>query len=117
MEMTTIKANKRLRARILELCDASKASGGLRGRMIMDVLTDFPEAPEDDRALMGLLQDLVNIGEITERDIRKYKHERRSLDTLVYCVTAQGTARLQKQLPPHPLIEDDRISPPELTPG
>jgi len=111
MELTTIKQNKRLRRHVLQLADAAKASGGLRGRMLMDILADEPAGPEDDQALMGLCRDLVNAGFLEEKDLRKRVGDRHGLDYLFYSITAMGTSLLAEGIPPHPLVEDERIVP------
>jgi len=109
MDQVNSKQNARLRRQVLRLLDGAKAGGGLRGRMLMDVLACTPESPEDDDALLGLLRDLVNGGYAVEEDLRRYKHERRGLDTLLYATTARGTALIEERIPPDPLIEDPRI--------
>lgn len=111
MEQTTIKQNRRLRRRILQLADAAKASGGLRGRMLMDILADGPAGPEDDQALIGLCRDLGNAGFLAEKDLRKRVGDRFGLDHLLYSITALGTSLLSEGIPPHPLVEDERIVP------
>jgi len=101
--------DRRLRRDILRLIESGKPAGGLRGRFICDVIAQTThEPPADDAALLGLLRDLVGGGYVTETDLRKYKADRLSLDTLLYTITHKGTALLAEAIDPDPLIEDPR---------
>lgn len=100
----------RLRRRILTLLDSAKPAGGLRGRMIMDLLISADEAPEDDDALCSLLTDLVHAQLAVETDLRRYHGQRRGLDQLHYAITARGTALLEERIDPDPLVADPRMN-------
>lgn len=112
--MSTAKQQARLRRRILQLVDAAKSGGGMRGRMLADIMADLPEAPQDDSELMGLCQDLVNAGLLTVTDLRRRTGERLELDVQLYAVTDRGTALLAERIAPHPLVADDRLITPEF---
>lgn len=111
MEIDAIrnKRNARLRRKALRLLDGAKAAGGLRGRWILDALESTGEAPDDADAMLGLLRDLANAGHVVETDVRKYKHQRPGLDTILFAITARGTALLEEAIAPDPLIEDERL--------
>ena len=119
MNSQDIKRLRRLRRRFLELVDAAKAAGGIRGRSLADILEnngDFIDCLESlpgmtsaDKLAINLGADLANGGYITRQDVRKHREEREGLDFYIYTVTAKGTALLQEAIAPDAFIEDARF--------
>lgn len=97
-----------VRRDILRAADATKSMGGLRGRLLMQLLGGVPDGPQDDQAMMGLCIDLVNAGLLQTADLRHRTTERVALDTTAYSITALGTAVLAGAVR-HPLVYDDRL--------
>ena len=109
MSIALIKREKRIRRRMLSIVDEARAAGGVRGRMLADILESLPEGLDGDMEALRLATDLVNLGLLSVADTRTLKSQRESLDYLVYRVTAKGTGLLAGVEPVCPLVEDDRI--------
>jgi hypothetical protein len=109
IDRMNIERDALIRRDILRAADSAKAAGGIRGRLLMNVLDRSAGAgPEDDRHLAGLCVDLVNAGLLTETDQRYRTSERRTLDNTAYAITANGTAVLAGA-ERSPLVFDDRL--------
>jgi len=109
MEQMQIERNALIRRDILRTADSMKATGGILGRLLMNLLgSSSGGGPEDDRHLAGLCVDLVNAGLMVTRDLRHRTTERVTLDNTVYAITDRGTAVLAGAVR-HPLVADDRI--------
>ena len=104
--MTTaqIKQEKRMRRRILELIEASKASGWVRGQWIAEIV-----GLDDEEQAAGLLADLVNLGLAETHDTRELRAQIPGLRFADYHITAKGTRLLAGLEPVEPLIEDERL--------
>ncbi len=101
--MTTTKQFK-TRRRMLELIEASKASGWARGTWIAEII-----GLEDEDYAAGLLFDLVSLGMAELRDTRTLKGQTAGLRFSEYRITAKGTRLLAGLEPVEPLIDDERI--------
>lgn len=101
---------KRQRRRILQLVDASKAAGGLRGRMLVGLLEDLSDVAIDETEALGLIQDLASARLVELIDRRSYLPSSVTVgaDHLVVRITAEGTSLLAHAIAPHPLVEDPR---------
>jgi len=109
MDEVKIKREKRLRRAMLEIMEAAKASGWIRGRMIADILDGQPDGIEGDAELMSLGTDLVNLGLAVRKDLRTLQSQRAGLDYLAYEITARGTGLLAGTEPVCGLVADERI--------
>lgn len=110
MSNPQIKRDLRLRRRILEALDAARAGGGLRGRMLADILVDLPDGLDSDDHLLALLADLQCLNLVVVTDLRKYRDQFWTLDLRQVQITAKGTGLLAEREPVCGLVEDRRIA-------
>ena len=116
MEIANRRRDQRLRKRLLQVLDAAKVrpeSGWATGRFLYDVvdgaLPGGQEFESDDH-FAALVRDLIASGYVEERDDRKYRWQRQTIDATSYRVTAKGTLLLVEELPADGLVEDERRS-------
>lgn len=107
-ERLKIERDAMLRRDILRVVDSAKAAGGVRGRLMMNLLGSPCGDVEDEQHLTGLCVDLVNAGLLTTKDLRFRATERRTLDNTAYAITDKGTSVLAGA-ERHPLVFDDRL--------
>jgi hypothetical protein len=115
LEHAERKRDLRLRRRILQLLHAARVhehGGWASGRFVVDVI-DGATTPAgsfgDDAHAAGLLRDLVAGGYVEQRDDRAKGYQPRSLDFISFRITHRGTALVEEQIDPDPLVEDDRV--------
>ena len=94
--------------------DAAKVrpeSGWASGRFIFDVvdgaLPGGQEFESDDH-FAALMRDLISAGYVEERDDRRYRWQRQTIDATSYRISAKGTLLLAEELPVDGLVEDER---------
>ena len=114
VETATKRRDQRLRKRLLQVLDAAKVrpeSGWASGRFLYDVvdgaLPGGQEFESDDH-FAALARDLVASGYVEDRDDRRYRWQRQSIDSTSYRITARGTLLLAEELPVDGLVEDGR---------
>ena len=94
--------------------DAAKVrpeSGWVTGRFVFDVVDGaLPGGQqfESDDHFLALMRDLISSGYAEERDDRRYRWQRPSLDLTSHRITAKGTLLLAEELPVDGLVEDER---------
>jgi hypothetical protein len=114
----------RLRRRLLLVLHAARVRpecGWVSGRFLRDLIdAGVPGGQRfdgDDHAT-ALLRDLVAAGHAEERDDRWKTYQAASLDLTSYRITHRGTALVEQQVDPDPLVDDDRVRPnPPRPPG
>ena len=105
----------RLRRRILLVLHAARVRpkyGWLSGRFLYDLIDGVQPGGQrfaGDDHLTALLRDLVAAGHAEERDDRWKAYQPASLDFTSYRITHRGTALIEQQVDPDPLVADDRV--------
>ena len=108
----------RLRRRLLQVLHAARVRpeyGWVSGRFLSDLIDGVAPGGqrfEGDDHVQALLRDLVAAGHVEERDDRWKAYQPAGLDFSSYRITHQGTALIEQQLDPDPLVEDDRVRTP-----
>ena len=115
LEHAEHRRDLRLRRRILQLLHAARVhehGGWASGRFVVDVI-DGATTPasgfNDDAHAAGLLRDLVAGGYVEQRDDRTRRYQPLGLDFVSCRITHRGTALVEEQIDPDPLVEDDRV--------
>jgi hypothetical protein len=113
-ETASRRRDQRLRRRLLQVMDAAKVrpeSGWVTGRFVYDVvdgaLPGGQQFDSDDH-FAALMRDLISSAYVEERDDRRYRWQRQTIDHTSYRITAKGTLLLVEELPVDPLVEDER---------
>ena len=112
------KRDLRLRRRLLQVLHAARVRpeyGWVGGRFLYDLVDGALPGGQrfvDDDHVQALLRDLVAAGHVEERDDRWKTYQPAGLDFSSYRITHQGTALIEQQLDPDPLVEDDRVRTP-----
>jgi len=106
MERSVIRT-QRLRRQILQIVENAKVGGSISGRWISDFLDQ--EEIDGDNDVIGLAQDLINLGLLHPEDRRTTKNQKHvTLDLMRYSITAKGTGLLLGLEPICPLVYDER---------
>ena len=112
------KRDLRLRRRVLQVLHAARVGTGqgwMSGRFIVDVIGGAVSASEcfiDDAHASGLLRDLVAGAYTESRDDRRKAFQPEGIDFTSYRITHRGTALVEEQIEPDPLVEDERVRTP-----
>jgi hypothetical protein len=116
LEQAERKRDLRLRRRILQLLHAARVRpeyGWADGRFVFDLVNGASpgrnQQIQDDAHCLGLLRDLVDSDYVEQRDDRQRKSQPAGLDFTSYRITALGTALIEEQIDPDPLVDDDRV--------
>ena len=115
LEHAERKRDLRLRRRVLLVLHAARVSptsGWAGGRFLVDVIDGAAPGGQrftDDAHASALLHDLVAGGYAERRDDRWKTRQPEGLDFSSYRITHKGTALVEQQIEPDPLVEDDRV--------
>ena len=115
METNKRHRDRRLRRAMLVLLYETRgtAGGWIGGQLLVDLYGSQSmrrERCEDEAHQAALLHDLI-LKEVADvRDARVYKHEKQSLETSEYRITAKGVSLIDETIPADPDIEDQRIT-------
>lgn len=101
-----VARNRRLRRRILQVVDATKAAGGVLAVTLRDAMG--AQEFDDDQHLMSLAIDLRNAGLIEIVDMRSRVGQAGGIAWSLLKITDSGTSLLEEGLAPHPLVADER---------
>jgi hypothetical protein len=104
----------RLRKQILATLHRARSSpqGGLSGRTLYDCVdggAGFSQGFDGDDHAMGLVIDLCNANFVAGRVLPRRKMQRDGIDFRFFSITDLGSQLYLEAIPPHPLVEDERI--------
>jgi hypothetical protein len=111
------KRDLRLRRRILLLLHSARVrpdQGWICGRFVVDIIDGAVPTSEcfaDDAHAVALLRDLIAGTYVEARDDRRKTYHPEGLEFTSYRITHRGTALVEEQIDPDPLVEDERVAP------
>ena len=113
MDAAERERDKRIRRRMLFVLHEARSSpkNGLHARLLCDVLRRsmaHGQSITDDGHAMGLIRDLVNAGYVTETRLERRRGQEHGIDTMFVQITAKGSQLWLEQIPPDPLVDDNR---------
>ena len=111
------KRDLRLRRLILRLMHAARVgpgNGWMSGRFVVDTVDGIGHATDatfaDDAHAAALIHDLVAGGYAEQRDERTRTYQKPCpMVHTSYRITHKGTALVEEQIDPDPLVEDHRV--------
>ena len=116
VELANRKRDKRLRRKLLNTLKLSRAhspSGYLGGETLRDLVDGVmarDQRFEDERHALELMLDLVNGGYAERKNLTRRRNEQFGLRHVELRITDKGLKLWSEEIPPDPLIDDDRIT-------
>jgi len=107
--------DRKLRRKLLwiaRLAMPLSTNSEVSGELLMSQVNELMSGAggfEDDEHCVRLLCELMTCGLLIERDDRRRKGERQTLENRYYKISPEGLMLMSEAARPHPLVDDDRM--------